>query len=98
MEDVDLSHAKEHLEDLVARASRGEDVVIVDPRYGSVRLTAATLPSRTVPRVTDTMPPFVPLAHDRVPGQWKDLLPPPPPGLFDPMSEEELKDWYGDDA
>ena len=32
MEDVSLADAKEHLEELIARASRGEDVRIVRPR------------------------------------------------------------------
>lgn len=41
MEDVSVAHAKEHLEELIARAARGEDVRIVDPKIGEVRLTAA---------------------------------------------------------
>jgi antitoxin (DNA-binding transcriptional repressor) of toxin-antitoxin stability system len=41
MEDVSVAHAKEHLEGLVARAARGEDVVIVDPKVGKVKLTLA---------------------------------------------------------
>ena len=98
MEDVTLAHAKEHLEELVARAARGEDVRIVDPMAGTVVLTAARKPDVTAPRVTDTMPPFVPLTADRVPGRWKGRLPPPPEDFFDPLTEEELKDWYGDDA
>ena len=39
MEDVDVRHAKEHLEELIERARRGEDVRIADPKGGSVRLT-----------------------------------------------------------
>jgi len=38
MEDVSLAHAKTHLEELIARASRGEDVRISDPEFGTVRL------------------------------------------------------------
>lgn len=98
MEDVTLAHAKEHLEELVARAARGEDVRIADPKHGSVRLMPVRTPDLTAPRVTDTMEPFVPLAHKRVPGRLEGKIPPPPEGFFDPMSEEELKDWYGDDA
>lgn len=41
MEDVSVAHAKEHLEELVARAARGEDVGIVDPKVGKVKLTLA---------------------------------------------------------
>ncbi len=82
MEDVPLTHAKEHLEELIARAARGEDVRISDPKLGTVRLqpVAAAAPR---PR--------------RLPGLLKDKLPPPPDDFFDPLSEEELKHWYGDD-
>lgn len=99
MEDVDLRHAKEHLEELIERARRGEDVRISDPKLGSVRL----LPVQgqgfdpTVPRVADTMPPFVPLKEPRVPGRLAGKIPPPPDGFFDPLSDEEHKDWYGED-
>jgi hypothetical protein len=48
--------------------------------------------------VLATMPPFVPLEKDRDLGQWKDRLSKEPPGFFDPLSEEELKDWYGEDT
>jgi antitoxin (DNA-binding transcriptional repressor) of toxin-antitoxin stability system len=86
MDIIPLAEAKEHLEDLIARAARGEEVRIADPVHGTARLVvdaataAATPPAR------------------RVPGRWKDRLPPIPDAFFDPMSEEELKDWYGDDA
>ena len=110
MEDVTLAHAKEHLEELIARAARGEEVRIVDPAIGSVRLTpdgaqvgeskppSNTTPQwdLTAPRVTDTMPKFVPLAKPRELGHLKGLIPPPPEGFFDPLTEEELKDWYGE--
>jgi antitoxin (DNA-binding transcriptional repressor) of toxin-antitoxin stability system len=38
MEDVSLSHAKDHLEELLERAAKGEDIRISDPRLGTVRL------------------------------------------------------------
>jgi antitoxin (DNA-binding transcriptional repressor) of toxin-antitoxin stability system len=97
MEDVTLAEAKEHLEDLIARAQRGENVRIVDPHHGSVRLTRVYVPDVTKPRVTDTMEPFVPLAQDRVPGRLacKMVV---PARLMEPMSKEELRDWYGDDV
>ena len=98
MEDVTLAEAKERLEELIARAQRGEDVRIVDPKVGKVRLTVVREVDLLAPRVTDTMPPFVPLAHDRVLGHLEGTIPPPPDGFFDPLTEEELKDWYGDDA
>ena len=86
MEDVDLRHAKEHLEELLERASRGEDVRISDPKLGTIQLRAVTGSAASAPK-----------RPKRVPGRWKDRLPEPPPGFFDPMTEDELKDWYGDD-
>ena len=81
MEDVDLHHAREHLEELVARARRGEDVRISDPKVGTVKLTpvdcegdTAQLPKRQL-------------------GFLEGIIPPPPDDFFDPMSESELKDW-----
>ena len=97
MEDVTLSHAKEHLEDLIARAAQGEDVRISDPRLGTVRLAPVTPISAHSERVTDTMAPFVPLAHKRKLGLLTGKMV-VPARLMEPMSEEELRDWYGDDA
>jgi hypothetical protein len=34
MKDVTIAHAKEHLEELVARAAQGEEVHIIDPKLG----------------------------------------------------------------
>ena len=42
MEDVDLRHAKEHLEELIERARRGEDVRIADAGRGTVRLVTVS--------------------------------------------------------
>ena len=99
MEDVDLRHAKEHLEELIERARRGEDVRISDEKGGAVKLTpVSSVPDLTAPRVLDTMPPFVPLKAPRVPGRLAGKIPPPPDDFFDPLSEEEMKDWYGDDS
>ena len=97
MEDVDLRHAKEHLEELVERAAKGEDVRITVPRIGTVRLSVVRTPDTPVQRVTDTMEPFVPLEKDRVSGHLEGKMQ-VPARLMEPMSEEELKDWYGDDA
>ena len=98
MEDVTLAHAKEHLEELIAKAARGEAVRIADPKHGTVRLLPEPTYDVLAPRVTDTMPPFVPLKEPRTPGRLAGKIPPPPDGFFDPLTEEELKDWYGDDA
>jgi antitoxin (DNA-binding transcriptional repressor) of toxin-antitoxin stability system len=86
MDTIPLAEAKEQLEDLIARAARGEDVRIADPVHGTARLVVEAAAAAVTP-----------LAR-RVPGRWKDRLPPVPDGFFDPMSEEELKDWYGDDT
>ena len=106
MEDVTLAEAKERLEELIERAARGEVVRIVDPKAGKVRLLPERVPDvaaprvtdTTAPRVTDTMEPFVPLKSPRVPGRLAGKIPPPPDGFFDPLTDEELKHWYGDDA
>ncbi len=97
MENVPLDHAKEHLEELIARAARGEDVRITDPKLGTVKLQPVRRqPDLAAPRVTDTMEPFVPLKQPRGLGHLKGKLV-VPARLMEPMSEEELKDWYGDD-
>jgi prevent-host-death family protein len=97
MDDVNLAEAKDHLEELMARAAHGEDVRITDPKHGTVvKLQVVRRePDLCAPCVTDTMEPFVPLKEDRVRGLWKGLM--VPENLFDPMTEQELKDWYGDD-
>ncbi len=112
MDQYDIAYAREHLAELIEKAARGEDVSIVDPARGAFRLTAdgagtktaaataaQTLPyDLSAPRITDTMPKFVPLASPRKLGQLEGIIQPPPDGFFDPMDEEELKLWYGDDA
>ncbi len=40
MDDVTLAYAKEHLEELIERARRGEEVRITDPRHGTVHPSA----------------------------------------------------------
>jgi antitoxin (DNA-binding transcriptional repressor) of toxin-antitoxin stability system len=94
MEDVSLTHAKDHLEELVERAARGEEIRISDAKLGTVRLMRVGTPNLLGPRVTDTMEPFAPLAKDRVPGRLKGKMK-VPERLMEPMSEEELRDWYG---
>ena len=98
MQDVTLTHAKEHLEELIERAARGEDVRISDAKLGTVKLQPLRRqPDLLAPRVTDTMEPFVPLATKRVPGRLAGKIQ-VPARLMEPMSEEELHDWYGDDT
>ena len=81
MEDVSIAHAKEHLEELVARAARGEDVSIVDPKVGKVRLTLAN---------DGTTGPRKPRRLGLLEGKMKV-----PARLLEPMTQEELDDWYG---
>ena len=97
MDDVSITFAKDHLEDLIERARRGE-IVTINDGHGSVQLTTARAIDVTAPRVTDTMPPFVPLASPRVLGSLEGTIPLPPDEFFASMGESELKDWYGDDA
>jgi antitoxin (DNA-binding transcriptional repressor) of toxin-antitoxin stability system len=80
MEDVTLIHAKEHLEELIERARRGEAVRITDPHLGTVRL----MPEGPTDQAEPPYPP-------RIAGQWKDRLAEiPDEQLFAPLSEEEL--------
>jgi antitoxin (DNA-binding transcriptional repressor) of toxin-antitoxin stability system len=74
MDDVTLAHAKEHLEELVARAARGEEVVIRDEKLGTVKVVAVALTS---------------VRPKRVIGQWKDQFV-VPARLFEPMTDDEL--------
>lgn len=85
MEDVNLQHAKEHLEELIARAARGEDVRIAQPGVATVKLIVVETAAADKPK------------PERRPGRWKDRLPNLPDDFFDPLPEEELKHWYGDD-
>ena len=82
MEDVTFAHAKEHLEELVERAARGEELRIVDARLGTVKLIAAGGPGQ-------------PCKPRRL-GLLEGKIKPPPDDFFEPMGEEELKLWYGD--
>jgi antitoxin (DNA-binding transcriptional repressor) of toxin-antitoxin stability system len=90
MDDVTLDYAKEHLEELIERAARGETVRIVHPVIGPVRLAAggetATATDRqlrlTVPRKIGLLQ-----GEIRVPKR-----------LMEPMSEDELADWYGEQS
>jgi len=82
---------------VIERAARGEDIRISDIKLGTVRLTPIRAPDLLAPRVTDTMEPFVPLAKDRTPGRLKGKMR-VPARLMEPTTDEELRDWYGDDA
>ncbi len=82
MEDVPLAAAKQNLEDLIERASRGEDVRIVGPDAARIRLVRDSESSGAQP--------------ERKPGRWRGRLPQEPDDFFDPLPESELQHWYGD--
>jgi antitoxin (DNA-binding transcriptional repressor) of toxin-antitoxin stability system len=95
MTDISLPYAKEHLEDLIARARQGE-VVTIDDGRGRVQLTVPVPGDMAAARVTDTLPQFVPLKHPRTPGRIAGQFPEPPPDFFEPLDEKELAFWSGD--
>jgi prevent-host-death family protein len=82
MEDVTLAHAKEHLEELVARAASGEEVVITDPVRGTFRL-------QPVAATRERKRPIF--------GQWEGRLT-VPERLFEPLTEEELSWMSGEQS
>ena len=77
MEDVTLPHAKEHLEELMERAARGEDVRISDPKVGTMRL----VPSE----------PAADRPQGVIFGQWSHLPEVPLDRLLAPLTDEELE-------
>lgn len=92
MDTVTVKDAKEHLEELLERAARGEDVRISDTKHGTVRLTKVLEPEIAAQRVTDTMEPFVPSNGERPLGRLKGKMQ-VPARLMEPLSDDELKDW-----
>jgi antitoxin (DNA-binding transcriptional repressor) of toxin-antitoxin stability system len=74
---VTLIEAKEHFEDLVARAAAGQVVRIEVPGQGAVQLTKVT------PATERTSRPLIM-------GQWRGLAHIPDEQLFAPLSEDEL--------
>ena len=84
MENVTLDHARVHLEELIERAARGEDIRISDPKLGTVKLQPV---AGTADQEGKSRP-------ERRPGRWKGRLT-VPARLLEPMTEEELKLWYG---
>ena len=86
MEDVDLRHAKEHLEELIVRAARGEEITIAHPTLGAVRLQ----PVGGGPKAAELPP--------RVPGLMKGLAEISDMDLLAPLTEEELRWLSGEDS
>ncbi len=76
MESIPLNQAKERLDELVHRASQGEDIVIADHNGDRVRLQ---------PVANIEQP-----KAKRVPGRWKGRIQIPDDQLLEPLTEEEL--------
>ena len=79
MDDVTLAHAKEHLDDLIACAARGEEVRIIDPAKRAWRIVPAG--------VVNSKPASV------IFGQWKHLKDISEDRLLAPLSDEDLA-WF----
>ncbi len=75
MADVSISYAKEHLEELLERAARGDDVRIVVPRIGTAKLQIVQTAGSNI---------------ERIPGRWAGRFQ-VPARLFEPLSGEELE-------
>ncbi len=84
MENLTIIEAKEQLEDLIERASKGEIVVIRGAGGRQVTLQAAPdgAPNTEQPKG----PKFGQFA-----GRYKI-----PENVLEPMTEADLRDWYGD--
>ena len=79
---VNLADFDPALSKLIDRMSAGEEVVLERGGKPVARLVHVQEESS---------------ATCRVPGMLKHLIGPEPEGFFDPLTEEELKGWYGDD-
>jgi prevent-host-death family protein len=81
MATVTIHEAKTNLSKLIARAEAGEEIIIARGKQPAVRLAPVSAPP-----------------HRRVFGamkaKWPDL---PDSFFFDPLPEEELKLWEGED-
>ena len=85
MERLSIIEAKEKLDQLIALVAKGEHVTIAAPGGGTVRLLFEPSMSATGRK------------KRRQAGRFKGLLK-VPENLLEPMSNEELRHWYGDDS
>ena len=74
MDRYDIAYAREHLDELMDRARRGEAVTIYDPQRGDMKL---------VPTVNGA-------PRKVVFGQWKHLPEIPEERLLAPLTDDEL--------
>ena len=77
METVSIQKAKTQLSRLIAKACRGEEVVIARGNQPVVKLVALSAPQKT--------------RGKRIPGQWKGKIF-YTPDAFNPLTDQELKD------
>jgi antitoxin (DNA-binding transcriptional repressor) of toxin-antitoxin stability system len=78
MDQYDINYAREHLDELVGKAARGEEVMIEVPGQGTFRLQQLA-----------EAPADKPQRRRPILGQWKGRLT-VPERLFEPLTEEEL--------
>ncbi len=78
-----IHEAKTHLSKILARVAQGEEVIITSGRS-----------RKRIAKISRADEPKRPLM-----GFAKDLLPNPlPPEFFDPLPDDELRLWNGEDA
>jgi hypothetical protein len=82
MDTIPTARAERELPDLIHRATVGETIVIEAPSGECVRLEPVPHSTRAADR------------SERKPGRLKGKLT-VPARLMEPMSEEDLADWYG---
>ena len=83
MTTVTIREAEDQLEDLIARAEAGVDVLILREGQPVAKLTPLARADRSV-------------ANRRVFGSLKGKFPMPPDAFFfDPLPEDELRAWEG---
>jgi prevent-host-death family protein len=86
MDTVKLHAAKTNLSKLVKRAESGEEIVIARGDKPVAKLVPFATSDTAVER-----------ARLRGYGAWKGKLPFPDSFFFDPLPEDELALWYGED-
>jgi prevent-host-death family protein len=74
---VNVHAAKTQLSRLLEQVEAGEEIIIA---------RAGKPVARLVPLETAKLP-------QRIPGRLKGKIPPPPDSAFDPMTDEELREW-----
>lgn len=79
-ETVTIHAAKTHLSELIARVEAGEEIIIARRDKPVVKLVPVEKPARI----------------QRVPGAMKHLIGEITDDAFAPLTDEELKQWFGE--